>query len=155
MARRSGIAKSDINKIKREITKRSTAVLTAVRLWWFYDFCLSVLATAVRNAPIRSGKMRKSAYMAVNGKTIGAKGTLNGAEATGKELGRSSQQARATLGFGGELGAGDVQYAGKVHETLDLKHKVGHAKFLELAVAGAIELCQPGLAKVVAGALDG
>lgn len=155
MPRRSGIAKSDITKIKREILRRGNAVAKAVRLWWFYDFCLGVLAAAVRNAPIRSGKMRKSGYLAINGRTIGARGTLNGAEATGNDLGRSSQQARATIGFGGELGAGDVQYAGKVHERTDLRHKVGHAKYLEMAVAAHLNLVQPGLAAVVAEALNG
>lgn len=154
MARRSGIAKSDISKIKREITRRSNAVVKAVRLWWFYDFCLKVLEAAVKNAPIRSGKLRKSAYMAINGKTIGARGTVGGAEAAGQDLGRSSQQARATLGFGGQLGAGDIQYAGKVHERTDLHHKVGVAKFLEVAVAAHLDTAQPGLARVVEEALS-
>lgn len=155
MARRSGIAKGDISKIKREITRRSKAVTDAVRLWWFYDFCLGVLVAAVRNAPVRTGKLRKSAYMAINGSTIGARGTGTGAEASGNDLGRSSQQARATLGFGGQLGAGDVQYAGKVHESTDLRHRVGIAKFLEVAVAAHLSLAQPGLARVVEEALRG
>lgn len=152
--RRSGIAKSDISKMKREILRRGNAVAKAVRLWWFYDFCLNVLEAAVKLAPLRSGKLRKSAYMAINGKTIGARGTVGGAEATGTDLGRSSQQARATLGFGGELGAGDIQYAGKVHERTDLRHRVGQAKYLEAAVAAHLNLVQPGLAAVVAEALS-
>ncbi|MBN9415983.1 MAG: hypothetical protein J0I12_11130 [Candidatus Eremiobacteraeota bacterium] len=155
MPKRSGIAKSDITKIKREMTRRCNAVVKAVRLWWFYDFCLSILDAAVKNAPMKSGKLRRSAYMGVNGKTIGARGNNQGAKATGTDLGRSSQQARATLGFGGELGAGDVQYAGKVHERTDLKHKSGMAKYLEVAVAAHLDLVQPGLARVVAEALNG
>lgn len=154
MPKRSGIAKSDITKIKREILRRGHAVTKAVRLWWFYDFCLGVLAMAVNNAPMRSGKMRKSGYVAI-GRTVVARGTLNGATASGTELGRSSQQARATIGFGGELGAGDIQYAGKVHERTDFKHKLGHAKYLEMAVAAHLNLVQPGLAAVVAEALNG
>lgn len=153
MARRSGIAKGDINKIKREITRRGKAVTEAVRLWWFYDFSLKVLGAAFKNAPVRTGKLRMSGYMALNGSTIGARTTGSGVEAQGKDLGRSSQQARATLGFGGSLGAGDVQYAGKVHERTDLKHRVGSAKFLELAVAAHMNLAQPGLARVVEEAL--
>lgn len=155
MPKRSGIAKGDIAKIKREITRRSNAVLKAAKLWWFYGFCLPILDRAVKNTPIHTGKLRRSAFMGLNGKTIGARGTDTGAEATGQALGRSSKQAIATLGFGGELGAGDIQYAGKVHERMDLKHKIGRAKYLEVAVANGIGLAQPGLAAVVAEALSG
>ena len=149
----SKVVSGSVAALKKQARKHLNAASKAARIWWFYDFGLGLLDDAVVRAPIRYGKLRLSAWAAINSGVVVATGTAEGgAKQTGRALGKSNREAVLTIGFGGTNG-GNLPYAKWVHEITWRKHKVGEAKFLHNAVMAAMNQALPGLGAVVQAAL--
>lgn len=148
MSRRSKIDKSSLEFVTKEINRRLKGVSRSVRYWWFLDYSPGVLGAAIARAPQVEGKLKESAYLAVNGITVIGEGSVSGVSVTGRSLGRSSTTARAVIGFGGQLGD-QLTYALKQHEFTWFKHQNGQPKFLESAVTDSTQHVLDGLAEAV------
>lgn len=150
----SRVIPGSVAAVKAGLRKRLNAVSKAARIWWFYDFGLKILERAVQRAPIKSGKLRLSAWMTINSNVVVATGTTTGAKVKSRALGKSNREAVLTIGFGGAHGGG-IKYAKYVHEVTWYKHKTGQAKFLQSVFMEALDQALPGLSTVVSGALKG
>lgn len=110
---------------------------------------LPTMTEAQKAAPRKTGRLKKSAYVAQGGKKI-AVGTDAGLQMIGAL--KSSPVLKLELGFDAADPKGHV-YAVTQHERTDLKHATGGAKFLENPVKAETGQVAPKLATAVRGAL--